>query len=172
MVGGAYSTLVVSGEEEGEFAKVEDVLTELGAVKYLGPDVKAAARFDLTALASIYGMFGGAFLGMGLLKKQGHREGKMADAIKEGVVPFLTALVPYLGMIAEAWDEKRWGDNMGNPLGMQVQGIKNILEGYEDKGVDSGLLKELAEVMERAAAEFGGDVGVQVVGKLIMKDEE
>ncbi|KAK0746949.1 hypothetical protein B0T18DRAFT_163561 [Schizothecium vesticola] len=172
MVGGPQSFLVVSGEDEDAFAAVQNVLSKLGTAQYLGPDTTAAARFDLAALATMYGMFAGGLVGMGLLKRGAGSSGKMAGVVKEGIAPFLMALVPYLGVIAEAWDEERWGDNLGNPLGMQLEGIKNIMAGCEDEGVDSALLGALARVMERAVDEFGGDVGLTVVGKLVMKNAE
>lgn len=171
MVGGPQSFLVVSGEDEDAFTAVQDVLLKLGTAQFLGSDTTAAARLDLATLATMYGMFAGGLVGMGLLKR-GPGSGKMAGVIKEGIAPFLTALVPYLGVIAEAWDEERWGDNLGNPLGMQLEGIKNIIAGCEDEGVDPALLGALARVMERAVDEFGGDVGLTVVGKLVMKNAE
>ncbi|KAM7211784.1 hypothetical protein V8F06_012821 [Rhypophila decipiens] len=175
MVAGPHSFLVISGADD-DVDSVKDVLSPIGRVQYLGSDITAASRFDLAALASMYGMFSGAFIGMGLLKRAGTSDGNdkstamIGRVIKEEIVPFLTALVPYLGLIAGSWDEEKWEENLGNPVGMQLQGVRNIISACREEGVDNaGMLDGLADLMARVVERYGSDAGVAGVGEFLLK---
>ncbi|KAI9164005.1 NADPH-dependent reductive aminase [Paramyrothecium foliicola] len=176
LVGTPHSFLIFSGEAEAIFAAEDGVaglLKPLGHCLYVGDEAEASASYDLAALAAMYGMFSGAFVGMGLLKKQkrkGQTEASKAlPGVEKVVVPLLTALVPYVGLLAKSMDEETWDDNMGNPLGMQLEGVKNILLACKEEGVDGTGLEFLATTMERAVADHGGDGGVAVVGNYLLK---
>lgn len=190
LVGPAHGLVVASGVDQAAFGEVESVLSALGTTQYLGEDVTAAARFDLAALAAMYGMFAGGFVGMGLLKRAslsstpfakggapsegtvavggvGDAGPKIGPTVKNHVTPILTSLVPYLGIIAEAWDEGRWDDNMGSPIGMQLQGMQNIVAGCEEEGVDPGFLRGFAGVLEKVVGRYGEDAGLAGVGPML-----
>ncbi|KAK4209252.1 hypothetical protein QBC37DRAFT_352118 [Rhypophila decipiens] len=177
MVGGPHSFLVISGADDSDVNSVKDVLSPIGRVQYLGSDITAASRFDLAALASMYGMFSGAFVGMGLLKRAGTSDdgndkntATIGRVIKEDIVPFLTALVPYLGLIAGSWDEEKWEENLGNPVGMQLQGVRNINAACREEGVDGGeMLDGLADLMARVVERYGSDAGIAGVGEFLLK---
>lgn len=173
LVGTPHSFVLYSGDDEETFAGISGLLAPLGAAQYVAPDAGAAAIQDLAALAAMYGMFCGAFTGMGLLKRQLRRvdgeEVKILPDVEKVVLPLLTALVPYLGPIAKSIDEETWDDNMGNPLAMQLAGVKNIIRACEDEGVDGTGLQFFSSVMQRAVDERGGDGGVAVVGKYLLK---
>ncbi|KAK0649987.1 hypothetical protein B0T16DRAFT_389937 [Cercophora newfieldiana] len=168
MVGGPHSFLVASGEDEAAFSEPSRLLSPIGNPQYLGPDIAAAARYDLAALSTMYGLFSGSFIGMALLKRSPNPS--IGKIVKESIVPFLTALVPYIGEIATAWDEERWEDNMGNPVLMQLEGVRNIVAACEEEGVDSSFMTNLVNLMEKVVEQHGGDAGVTAVGKLLLKD--
>ena len=184
MVGGPHSFLVLSGgggQDETSFTSsyYSKILSGIGRPQYLGPEIAAAARFDLAALSSMYGMFAGAFVGMGFLKRGGGGGGgdtskspnpEIGQVVKGQIVPFLTALVPYLGGIAEMWDKEDWMDNMGNPVGMQLEGVRNILEACREDGIKgAAVLEELGKLMQRAVERHGEDSGVAFVGALMLE---
>ena len=174
MVGGPQAFLIYSGETEGVFRDtIADLVAPLGTAVYVGEDVASAATSDLAALAAMYGMFSGAFIGIGLLKRQlakaGNSSGGVAPAVKSIVVPLLTALVPYVGLIAETADKEDWDDDLGNPLGMQLVGVRNILQACEEEGVNGGGLESIAELMQKIVDERGGDGGVAEVAKHVLK---
>ena len=169
MVGGPHSFLVASGEDSLSFAAPAKLLSSIGKAQYMGPDVTAAARFDLAALSTMYGMFAGSFVGMALLKRSPSQK-SIGDAVRNDIVPFLTALVPYLGLIADAWDEERWTDNMGSPVAMQLEGLKNLAAACEDEGVGTIFVPELAALMKRVVKMHGGDAGVAGVGALLLRE--
>jgi len=170
MIGGQESFLVASGEDSASFSVAAGLLSSIGTPQYLGPDITAAARFDLAALSSMYGMFAGSFIGMALLKRSPNPS--VGGTVKNQIVPFLTALIPYLGHIASAWDEERWEDNMGNPVAMQLEGVRNIVAACEEEGVDATIMVQLMELMKRVVDEHGGDAGVTGVGKLLLRNVE
>ncbi|KAM7189681.1 hypothetical protein V8F33_009929 [Rhypophila sp. PSN 637] len=179
MVSGPHSFLVISSADD-DVDSVRHVLSPIGRVQYLSGDITAASRFDLAALASMYGMFSGAFIGMGLLKRAGTSDGNdentatIGRVIKEEIVPFLTALVPYLGLIAGSWDEEKWEENLGNPVGMQLQGVRNIIVACREEGVDHGgeMLDGLADLMARVVERYGSDAGIAGVGEFLLKGRE
>jgi hypothetical protein len=96
-----------------------------------------SALFDVVALASMYGIFTGAFTGIALLQKGpggGHREGGKAKAkpvVDQVVVPVLKALAPYVSLLAVMVDREEWMEDLGNPLAMQLVGVENIMKACE-----------------------------------------
>ncbi|RKL03345.1 hypothetical protein BFJ70_g17287 [Fusarium oxysporum] len=169
MVGGPQSFFVVSGETPEAFKPIASFLDPLGRPEYLGTAIDAAARYDLAALSSMYGMFSGMFVAMGLLKK-GHAtvDEKLEPVVLGSLNPFLGALISYNGLIARSWDDKAWDDNLGNPIGMQVQALRNILEACRDDGMDDGLLKNLTTAMEGVVKDRGDNGGIAVIGEYLL----
>ncbi|KXX80955.1 ComE operon protein 4 [Madurella mycetomatis] len=176
LVGTPAAFVVLSGETEqayNERLANAGLLSPVGAVLYIAPDPGAASLVDCAALAAMYGMFIGAFTGIGLLKRQKHeRDGEAAGAkamVDKVMVPVLTALVPYVGLLAEQVDKEAWMDDLGNPLAMQAEGVRNIMQSCEDEGVDGTGLKFLSKLMEKGVKEGFGPGGVAVVAKYLMK---
>ncbi|RKK65881.1 hypothetical protein BFJ71_g17933 [Fusarium oxysporum] len=169
MIGGPQSFFVVSGETPEAFKPIASFLEPLGRPEYLGRAIDAAARYDLAALSSMYGMFSGMFVAMALLKK-GHAtvDEKLEPVVSGSLNPFLGALISYNGLIARSWDDKAWDDNLGNPIGMQVQALRNILEACRDDGMDDGLLKNLTTAMEGVVKDRGENGGIAVIGEYLL----
>ncbi|KAL2255372.1 hypothetical protein VTK26DRAFT_3504 [Humicola hyalothermophila] len=181
LVGTEAAFVVLSGESEAAFREErigddheDGLLRPVGRTLYVAEDAGAASLFDCAALAAMYGMFAGAFTGMGLLKrKRGAKDGekvKIADSVNKVMVPVLTALVPYVSLLAEQIDQERWMDSLGNPLAMQLAGVKNIAQSCEEEGVDGSALKSLYEGMEKGVKEGYGDGGLGVVSKYFLKE--
>ncbi|KAJ6445001.1 6-phosphogluconate dehydrogenase nad-binding protein [Purpureocillium lavendulum] len=183
LVGTPHSFLLYSGETEAAFTDgVAAPLASVGKALYTGEDVASAATDDLAALAAMYGMFSGALIGIGLLQRQlaktaagkgnngsGAAKVKVTPAVESVVVPVLTALVPYITLIAKNVDDEAWDDNMGNPLGMQLAGVRNILQACKDEGVNGGALEMLVGLMQKVVDERGGDGGVPEVSRLMLE---
>jgi hypothetical protein len=160
LVGTEASFILYSGETEAAFTdKVAHVVEALGASQYTGEDVNSAATDDLAALATMYGMFAGFFTGLGLIGKQG----RVAPSVNRVVVPVMKAMVPYLSMIADAVDAEDWDNNLGNPLGMQVAGVDNILQACREESVNAASLEAFVRAMRKTVEARGGDVGVPAV---------
>jgi hypothetical protein len=171
MVGGPYSTLVVSGESKEKYETISAVLAPFGTASYLGTDVAAAARFDCAALITMYGMFNGAFLGMALLK-QGQEAHKIGPVVSDAVVPMLNGITPLLGRIAKAWDEETFSDHKGNPMGMQVQALRCIRQACTEDGIDYSSMDYFTSLMEKTVKNFGEDSDVAAVGTYLLKSSK
>lgn len=174
LVGTPHSLLVYSGESEENFNKVKGLLAPLGAAHYESSDSGSASRLDLAALAAMYGMFSGAFVGMALLKRQRNllnngEETKVSPGVSKIMIPFLSAIVPYIERLAKSMDEKAWGDSLGNPLGMQATGLQGILQACKEEGVDGGALESLSNNLQRAVKEQGGDGGIAIAGSYLLQ---
>jgi pyrroline-5-carboxylate reductase len=174
LVGTPQSFLIFSGETEAIFqSAISDLVSPLGAAVYIGEDVSAAATNDLAALAAMYGMFSGAFIALGLYKRRlarsGGSGGGIAPSVEKVVAPLLTALVPYVTLIAKAVDEEAWDDSQGNPLAMQLTAVRNILQACKEEGVSGAPLEPLAAMMQRIVDERGGDGGVAEVARLMLE---
>ncbi|EWZ27758.1 hypothetical protein FOZG_18528 [Fusarium oxysporum Fo47] len=169
MIGGPQSFFVVSGETPEAFKPIASFLEPLGRPEYLGTAIDAAARYDLAALSSMYGMFSGMFVAMALLKK-GHAivDEKLEPVVSGSLNPFLGTLISYNGLIARSWDDKAWDDNLGNPIGMQAQALRNILEACHDDGMDDGFLKNLTTAMEGVVKDRGENGGIAVIGEYLL----
>lgn len=170
LVGSPASFVVLSGETEARYAeRVAGVLAPIGAVKYVGEEVGAAALWDVAALAGMYGMFTGAFTAIALLQRQ-RGAGRMVKGAVDGVVvPVLKALVPYVGLLAECVDKGEWKEDLGNPMGMQVAAMRNILQACEEEGVDGSGLGFLMGLMEKAVDEGFTEGGVAPVARYMSK---
>ncbi|KAJ4324557.1 hypothetical protein N0V84_003836 [Fusarium piperis] len=169
MIGGPQSFLVISGQTPETFEPIASLLEPIGRPEYLGAAIDAAARYDLAALSSMFGMFSGMFVAMALLKK-GHitTDEKLEPVVSGSLNPFLGALIPYNGLIARSWDDEAWDDNLGNPIGMQAQALRNILEACRDDGVDDGFLKNLTTAMEGVVKDRGENGGIAVIGEYLL----
>ena len=150
---------------------------ELGAVGLAGEDagvdkdgkeaeedVGAASVQDIANLATMYGLFQGAMVGMALLKRSGKatvdgirggKEPAVLPAIQAYVRPLAQNILPLLDHIAKEWDE---GIEEGgpHPLGMQLVALDNIVRACEGEGVQAGGLEGFREMI-RDAVENGGE---------------
>jgi len=158
MVATPQSLLVYSGGTEDAFDGIREHLLPLGLPLYYGPTVEAAAAQDLAMLATMYGMFYGAFVGVGMLKQIGRASGaQVAPGIKQITAPIIAALTPLLSLFAEIIDKEDWSDNGGNPLSMQVAAVENIIQAAADSNVDAGGFAVLVNAMKQAVKSGWGD---------------
>ena len=170
MVGTPNSFLIMSGGDEGSFQAPKKLLEPLGKTLYVSPDVDAAAAQDLAALSTMYGMFAGAFSGFALLKRTTKaKDAAIAPAVQDVVVPTITPLVPYLHLIAESMDKETEGDSLGNPLLMQLAGVRNITNGCKQEGVNVRSLEAFAALMQKAVDDGWGNGGVAAVGRYFLE---
>ena len=177
LVGTPTSFAVLSGETEARHHSlaISALLAPIGTVQYLSEEVGAAALVDVAALASMYGMFTGAFTGIALLQKGagGKRGGAKAlskPAVDQVVVPVLKALVPYVSLLAEMVDREEWMNDLGNPLAMQLAGVENIMQACVEEGVDPSGLEFLAKLMRKGVENGFGTGGSAVVGRYMFKE--
>ncbi|KAJ5576903.1 hypothetical protein N7535_003829 [Penicillium sp. DV-2018c] len=175
LIGAPNSTFLCSGETRETFKAIHGLLEPLGQPFYLGPDAGAAESLDIAALLAMFGMFSGALVGMGLLRRTGRQadgsEGKVGPSVNTVMVPVLQMMTPYVSRLAELMDEKDWDNDMGNALGMQLDGLRNALRACKEEGVDDNGLKSFESLMQQVVEEQGGGGGLAQVVQYIMQDE-
>ncbi|KAK3291613.1 uncharacterized protein B0H64DRAFT_330193 [Chaetomium fimeti] len=189
LVGTPASFVILSGESQARFDSADEndneggghvaaLLKPVGAVQYVAADAGAASLYDVAALTAMYGMFMGAFTGIALLRKQKRQEqvqggvGEMVaakPAVDSVMVPVLTALVPYVSLLADGVDKEDWMEDLGNPLAMQAAGMRNILQTCEEEGVDGTGMRFISQLMDRAVEEGFGAGGVATIAKYLFK---
>ncbi|GJN68393.1 hypothetical protein PLICBS_002436 [Purpureocillium lilacinum] len=177
MVATPHMVIMYSGETEASFTgnRVPELLGPFGRAVYEGEDPGAASMVDLAALSAMYGLFAGAFVGMALLKRQRQAGLKAGEApqvtpgVNKAMIPLVGSLVPYLSQMSEIIDQERWEDSLGNPLGMQLTALRTILRACDEEGVDGGALAGLAANMQKGVDERGGDGGIPIAGKYLLK---
>jgi hypothetical protein len=183
LIGTEHSFLVLSGETEDVTNEIaQKYLAPAGRCLYRGTDVGASSLFDLAALAPMYGMFTGLFIAIGLLSRQklpvpegtvqdpeGGERPKIAGLVEQTVIPMMHALVPYLGLIAKSWDDSMWDDNLGNSVGMQLEGLKNIAKACDDEGVDGEGLSAITKLFAKIVDGYGENAGIAVGGKYMLQ---
>ncbi|VUC23040.1 unnamed protein product [Clonostachys rosea] len=169
LVGTSQSLILYSGESKESFdANIAKLVEPLGLAAYTGPDVASAAANDLAALSAMYGMFAGFFTGIGLLKKQAANSGaggKIKTRVDTVMVPVLTAMVPYLSLLAQTIDDESYDENAGSPIGMQLVGLRNILKACKEEGVNPSGLDALGPLMQRVVDSRGPDGSVAEVAR-------
>ncbi|KAJ5613438.1 oxidoreductase [Penicillium lagena] len=175
LIGTPSSTILCSGETQESFQVISGLLEHLGQPYYDGPDAGAAESLDIAALLAMFGMFSGALVGMGLLSRTRRqldsRDGKVSPSVNNIVVPVLQMMTSYVGRLAELMDEKAWDNDMGNALGMQLDGLRNALRACKEEGVDESGLKSFESLMQQAVKERGGNGGLAQVIQYILKDD-
>ncbi|KIX03863.1 uncharacterized protein Z518_07416 [Rhinocladiella mackenziei CBS 650.93] len=177
------SFILCSGENEALFndSDVIDLIIILGRPHYVASDPGAAALYDLSLLAGMFGMFAGSMTAMALMQKQIHRDGNrphspsgavkftLEDRVSTLLNPLLNALVPYTLNIAQSITSGRMDENFGNPMAMVSMAMQNVLRACEEEGVDGGSLKYFADLMKAVVDERGGEVGIGWVSTLLTK---
>ena len=166
-IGTPDAMFIVSGSQEA-LSSVSSILAAFGTERYLGPEIGAAARWDNAGLVQMYGMMAGMVIGLSILKK-GSPDGKIGGAI-EGMVPFLQALVPLIGMIAARWDAGEFEENDGHPMSMLVEGVECIKRTCEESGVDFGTMEAFLAKMKEAEAVYGSFSALAALGPLHLKN--
>jgi 3-hydroxyisobutyrate dehydrogenase-like beta-hydroxyacid dehydrogenase len=180
LVGTSASFVILSGESQAKFddGGVAALLKPVGMVQYVSDDAGAASLYDVAALTAMYGMFMGAFTGIALLRKgrkqqqegpDGGEKAASKPAVDGVMMPVLTALVPYVSLLADQVDREDWMNDLGNPLAMQAAGMKNILQTCEEEGVDGTGMRFISQLMDRAVEEGFGAGGVAAIAKYLFK---
>lgn len=163
MVHTPYSLLVYSGEG---FESISQVVAPLGRSINFGEKVESAATVDLAALAAMYGMFLGSFIGMNLLKKAGL---PALPATEQVTAPIAAALTSALVRTARKIDEEDWLGGSANPLAMQQAGVCNMLEACRDAGVDGSMFEVVDKMIGWALREHGSDASFAAATLYLLK---
>ncbi|KAE8386454.1 hypothetical protein BDV23DRAFT_163209 [Aspergillus alliaceus] len=152
MVGSPHAVLFYSGGSLELFQNIESHLSLLGTGKYLGLDAGSASLHDLALLSGMYGLFSGFLHATALIKSE---KGNTATGLLPLLTPWLSAMMGYLGSIANQIDEGDYA-TQGSNLVMQLAGVENIIAAGEEQGVSSQTILPMKALMEKAVGEGHG----------------
>lgn len=162
MIGRPEALILYSGAQDA-FAAHEQTLGSLGSALYLGEDPGIASLQDLALLAAMYGMFAGFFQSIAMVRT----EKIEATRFSALVVPWLNAMVGELPNLARQIDAGDYTLDVVSPLGMQAEGLANVLQASKDQGVSPALLAPLHALMTQRVAEGHGTEDVSGVIELL-----
>ncbi|WP_079912826.1 NAD(P)-dependent oxidoreductase [Paenibacillus sp. 32352] len=163
MIGTSGALVLYSGSEK-VFQTYQPTLQCLGAANYLSDDPGLAALYDLALLSAMYGMFGGFFHGVAMVRSEQIK----AEAFTSIVIPWLQAMSASLPLLAKSVDE---GDHLTNVSSLYVNqaGFINFIDACREQGVSTELMTPIQELINRGVAEGYGTDGLSRLVELIQK---
>lgn len=161
MIGTSGALVLYSGSEK-VFQAYQPTLKGLGAVNYLGEDPGLAPLYDLALLSAMYGMFGGFFHAMAMIRS----EQIQAEAFTELVVPWLQAMSASLPLMAQAVDAGEHRTNVSS-LYINQTGFVNFIEVCQEQGISTELMTPIQGLINRGVAEGYGTDGLSRLVELI-----
>ncbi|CAG8903933.1 unnamed protein product [Penicillium egyptiacum] len=149
MIGSSEAVLLYSGGSQENFRRVKKDLSILGTGKFLSEDAGSASLYDLALLSGMYGLFSG-FLHATALVRSGEKEAT-ATGFMSLLVPWLSGMIGYLGVMAKQIDEGNYV-TQGSNIAMQIVAVENILEASETNGVSADVIHPIKSLMKLALA--------------------
>ena len=136
---------------------VHDVLSRFGRVEYLGPEVDSSALYDLSLLAGMYGMFGGALTAIALLSKRKSKDlPSISETVARHLIPWLQAVLPSLEDTA-GFIEQNDTESHGHGNAMRCIAMQNVTRACDEEDVDAGPLRYLLQTYEKVVEKGAGD---------------
>ncbi|RFS83297.1 NAD(P)-dependent oxidoreductase [Actinomadura spongiicola] len=154
MIGGPDALILYSGDEAA-FDEYRDVLGLLARPDFVGGDPSMAPLFDLALLDAMYGMLGGFFHAVALVRSEKVEAARFAPM----VTAWLTAMMASFPEYARAVDTGEFGTDVSSVATSQIA-FPGLLATSREQGVDPGLLVPMRELLDRAVAEGHGADGL------------
>ncbi|WP_370616748.1 NAD(P)-dependent oxidoreductase [Mumia sp. Pv 4-285] len=161
LIGGPQASVLYSGSREA-YESTRDVLAVLGRPVHVSEDDGAAALYDLSLLAGMYGMLGGFFHAAALVRSAGHGVESFTEDL---LVPWLSAMLGTLPGSARSIDRGDYSQT-GSPLAMQVAN-DSIGEASIAQGVSAELYAPLHDLMQRRVDDGHGSEDMAGVVELL-----
>ncbi|GGD80751.1 NAD(P)-dependent oxidoreductase [Paenibacillus nasutitermitis] len=163
MIGSPGALLLYSGSQKA-FQTYRPTLEGLGAVTYLGDDPGLAPLYDLALLSAMYGMFGGFFHAVAMVRSEQFQ----AEAFTSLVIPWLQAMTASLPGLAQAVDADQHRTDVSSLIINQT-GFANIIDTCLELGVSPELMTPIQGLINRGVAEGYGSDGLSRLVELIRK---
>ncbi|MFB5762068.1 NAD(P)-dependent oxidoreductase [Paenibacillus medicaginis] len=165
MIGTPGAFLLYSGSQK-IFDTYGPVLESFGAARYLGQDPGLAPLHDLALLSAMYGMFGGFFHAVAMVRS----EQIQAEAFTTLVVPWLQAMSASLPHLAQAVDT---GDHRTEVSSLHINqtGFIHFIDACRELGISAELMTPIQELINRGVAEGYGADGLSRLVELLRKPE-
>ncbi|MDL4777562.1 MULTISPECIES: NAD(P)-dependent oxidoreductase [Thermomonosporaceae] len=154
MIGQPAASILYSGPED-VYEPHRATLAALGTPRLLGADPGLAALYEMALLSAMYGMFGGFYQALALVRT----EDVPAAEFTPMVVTWLTAMMHSLPRQALAIDTGEYATEVSS-LATNQAAFPNLVDASRDQGVGVRLMEPIHALIERAVAEGHGEDGL------------
>lgn len=163
MIGSPGALVLYSGSQKA-FHTYRPTLERFGAASYLGHDPGLAPLYDLALLSAMYGMFGGFFHAVAMVRS----EQIQAEAFTSLVVPWLQTMTASLPRMAQAVDTDDHQTNVSS-LYVNQAGFVNFIDACRELGISNELMTPIQGLINRGVEEGYGGEGLSRLVELIRK---
>ncbi|CAG7653067.1 NAD(P)-dependent oxidoreductase [Paenibacillus allorhizosphaerae] len=161
---GAPGALVLYSGSPSSFTMYQQSLESLGASHYVGEDPGLASLYDLALLSAMFGMFGGFFQAVAMVRA----EMIPASVFTPLVIPWLSAMMNAFPRMAQAVDTGEHGTDVSS-LNINKSSFVNLIEASRDLGLSADLMTPLQALVNRGVAEGYGADGLSRLVELIRR---
>ncbi|MFB5265315.1 NAD(P)-dependent oxidoreductase [Paenibacillus enshidis] len=165
MIGSPEALLLYSGSQK-IFDAYGPALESFGSARYLGPNPGLAPLHDLALLSAMYGMFGGFFHAVAMIRSAQLQ----AETFTSLVVPWLQAMSASLPHLAQAVDAGEHQTKVSS-LHINQTGFVHFIDACRDLGISTELMTPIQELINRGVAEGYGTDGLSRLVELLRKPE-
>ncbi|UYO05420.1 MULTISPECIES: NAD(P)-dependent oxidoreductase [Paenibacillus] len=161
MIGTSGAFVLYSGSSSA-FEAWQPALEKLGGTKYLGGDPGLAPLYDLALLSVMYGMYGGLFHAIAMIRSVGVQ----AESFTPLVVPWLSAMSASMPRIAQAVDANDHRTDVSS-LYINQTGFVNFIAASRELGISTELITPMQALIDRGVAEGHGTDGLTRIIEMI-----
>ena len=152
LVGGPHCFTVYSGSSTA-FEEHENTLAAIGASKFVGSDAGSASLYDVGMLTAMYGLLGGYFHSIAMMKAAGL---SAVEFTNNFIVPFMPPIVQLLPEFARQVDSEEFGPKKdGSPMGMLGVSLDNIIATSNELGIKYELMSVVKDWVEKRVKSGG-----------------
>lgn len=155
IIGTDHAYVLYSGAGTESFERDKPVLGAVGDARFAGTDPGLASLLDLSLLAGMYGMLGGAIQAIAMVRSEGVNAQQFSTEL---LIPYVTSIAGVVANLARQIDNDEYNVGISAALSMQQVGFRNIVQASRSQGVSSELLDPIQSLMDRRVADgFGSD---------------
>ncbi|MDP9869646.1 MULTISPECIES: NAD(P)-dependent oxidoreductase [Streptosporangium] len=161
MIAGPGALILYSGARAA-FETHRQALEVLGEARYLDGDPGTAPLYDLALLTAMYGMFGGFYQSLAMVRAAGIK----AEEFTPMVTAWLAAMAASMPAAAAEVDAGEYATKVSN-LAMNQAAFPNFIDANRALGLSPDLLLPIKALIDRAVAEGHGGDGLARLVELI-----
>ncbi|WP_433788788.1 NAD(P)-dependent oxidoreductase [Actinoplanes sp. CA-252034] len=161
MIGSPAAFVFYSGAAD-TLERHRGLLARFGTIEYVGADPGRAAVHDLALLTAMYGMFGGFLHAAALLRAEGIPVAGAEPLLTRWLIAMSGAL-PQTAAAIDADDHT----TTTSAVRMQALAYPHLLDASRERGLHTGLVEPMGELLKRAVEKGHGDADLSVLATLL-----
>ncbi|MET7296630.1 NAD(P)-binding domain-containing protein [Streptomyces griseoloalbus] len=169
IIGTDHAYVLYSGSGKESFERDKAVLGAMGDPRFAGTDPGLASLLDLSLLAGMYGMLGGAIQAIAMVRSEGVNAQQFSTDL---LIPYVTSIAGVVANLARQIDNDEYHIGISAALSMQQVGFRNIVEASRSQGVSSELLDPIQSLMDRRVADGFPNDDFSGVIELLKQDKK